>query len=167
MIIFAFPSASLNNPQQDSRTQYWALFGLQRSVCLGVCVRERVSTSTQSPPQTRLTGQIAIYLQSAGSAHSGSLISRRQAASHPMKGRRRIWKVLLFWCVAASCRRTSTTMSSYSYSRPLFAAVPSAATELKALTGMRRNTRTRTEPACECAPLHPDSACWTHFHPVL
>ena len=117
-IYFTFFSASVSiicrKNTGPRRTQHWVLFCLHRGVCLCVYKREWVSTSTLSSPQTRLTGQIAIYLQSAGSAHSASLISRGGSLpANPWKEDGENWKVFLFWCAAVSSCCTSSTMSSW------------------------------------------------------
>lgn len=116
-----------NIPFGDQQTLKDPVFSivLSEKECVRMCVWESQSVSEHSvPPQARLTGQITVYLQSAGSAHSASLISRRQAASSPMKVRRRELKgvfVLLCHCLF------SIYYAELIYSRLLCAEAPPAA----------------------------------------
>lgn len=92
---FLFLSAQLNHSQQMLKDP--AFRNVRTGVCDCVCVRVSESVHCHSiPSRTRLIGQIAIYLQSAGSAHSASLISR--PASYPMKGRRELKSVFVLVC---------------------------------------------------------------------
>lgn len=130
-----------------SRSYYRALFCLQRSVCL--CVRDSESVHQHSIPSADKADRTDSHLAPACwvSTFSRSYFKVASCQSCHERKKERSERCFCPFSGAASCRCTSTTMSSW-----LTVRFCSRLSHLlsKGLKAMSMNSRSWTFPACKC-----------------